>query len=312
MQPKQSNTLCNASLATSRTSLGKRAQDEAWCDLQFKRKRPNCCDSIRTTSSKPGRKWQHTDNIDDSGSTARPEPTQWTLPFTKEDLELLLTHELVESLQLHDGLTVLCSAPPRPLITQSYLSELDLVLYDAKFRYNVNFEKKGFFQPSYQGDRGRRKFVHEQQYWEAMSIEFAIYTRYRHLSEQYHGLPWSLQADIVPGISILWRFPQMLTDLSDLVCMVVPRHMWDLVRQRFDVPLIMQKLGRGIFKLNALVEWLGMLLQRSCAPRRDAQIRAAVATTTKAVCDDDLKGMVLSLKEFFYIIETMKLVSSLS
>ena len=240
-----------------------------------------------------------------------PSTEKWTLPFTVEDLELWLTHELVKNLELHDGLSVFCSAPPRPLITRSYLSELDWVLHDPKFRQNINFEKKGFFQPSYHGANGRIKLVHEKLYWEAMSIEFAIYARSRRLLSTNQQSPlWSPTAAIIPGISIPWRFPQLLADLSDLICTVAPRQMWDLVRQCFDVPLIMQKLGRGIFKLDTLIEWLGILLQKSCAPRRDVEIRAAVATTTKAVFNDDMKGMVLGLKRFFYIIETMKLVSS--
>ena len=314
MEPMKSSPLYHAHLAESHTTVGKRAHDPNWDELQAKRQRSNNPTCKRTTCSPPGKQSQQaSENI---GSESEPTPLslakEWTLPFTSESLELWLTPKFIDSLQLHGGLNVFCHAPSSPLITQRYLSELNSVLSDAKFRHDINFDRKSTFQPRRQGERAGKNFTHEQQYWEAMSIEFAIYARCRRLLSLHRIKPsWSPEAFVVPGISIPWRFPQMLRDLSDLVCMVVPESMGDLVHQRFDVQLIMQKIGRGIFKLNALVEWLGMLLQKSCAPHRDKEIQAAVATSAKAVSNEDIKGIVLSLKRFFYIIETMKLVGSL-
>ena len=311
MQPTQSSPLCHARLVESRTNLGKRAHDPSWHESQAKSHRSNHSLCKRAKHSLVGKTSQQINGSVKSGSTPMSPTKEWTLPFTLKSLELWLTPKHIKSLQLNKGLEVICHAPSRPLITRSYLSELDWVLNDAKFRHDVNFDGKSIIQPRRQGERVGKNFIHEQQYWEAMSIEIAIYARCRrHPFSHTLNLSWSTDTSVVPGISIPWRFPQMLLELSDLVCMVVPSRTWDSVRQRFDVPLIRQKLSRGIFQLNALVEWLGMLLQKSCAPHRDKEIQQAVAKTAEAVSSEDVKGTVLSLKRFFYIIETMKLVSS--
>ncbi|KAL8733367.1 MAG: hypothetical protein Q9166_002191 [cf. Caloplaca sp. 2 TL-2023] len=200
-----------------------------------------------------------------------------------------------------------------PPITKDSLSELDLnrIVNDTRLRHDLNFEHEIMFRPNTYGTRGAEKKREDNEYFEALVIEFAHYIR-----RQRNPASSSPQAGFTPPANMRpkssssrfpRRLPPMIVAISEVIKTLVPTAKWQSVDDQFDVDLRMQELEHGICDIAGLFEWIGKLLLCSCSPMRDPVVTAMVAKSQQAVIAQDPHQLVNSIKDLFGVLETMKL-----
>lgn len=228
-------------------------------------------------------------------------------------IEAYLEPETLRRLQIHSiHLTYMWSANVDPPVTVRSLSELDLVriVHDPKLRHDLNFEREISFRPNIDSPRCQQKEAVANAYWEALTIEFALYIKYRHnlVSNRVSAppLPWISETLNSPRLPM--RLPRMFVTIRDVLKTLVPGAECSAVDQRLDVDLLMQELENGACDVKGLSNWLRQLLLGSCSPLRDTEVEKMANTVHEGVDKDDARILVNGLKVLFGILEIMKLV----
>ena len=228
-------------------------------------------------------------------------------------IEAYLEPETLHRLQIPSiHLTYLWSANVDPPVTVRSLSELDLVriIHDAKLRHDLNFEREISFRPNVDSPRCQQKEAAANAYWEALTIEFALYIKYRHnlVSSKVSAppLPWISETPNSPRLPM--RLPRMFVTIRDVLKTLVPGSECSAVDQRLDVDLLMQELENGACDVKGLSNWLRRLLLGSCSPLRDTEVEKMANIVHEGVDKDDARILVSGLKVLFGILEIMKLV----
>ena len=207
-----------------------------------------------------------------------------------------------------------------PPITSASLSELDLarIINDPKLRHDINFEREISFKPNVYGEHLQEKLEQAQMYWEALINEFAFYSqRQRHLqnkaSKESDRRVFALPpTDLATLRRAAVRLPHTFAAIREILKTLVPGSEWDAIDERLDVDLLIQELENGVCDVRGLADWLGQLLLRSCSPLRDSQVNDMVALIQKGADKDDPRLLAFGLKDLFGILETMRLVSTLT
>ena len=234
----------------------------------------------------------------------------------RECLYRWFTSDELADLQLKWGsrLQAFWEALPEPPITQQSLSELDIprIIQNASLRHDLNFEPEVSFRPNHHGPQGQKKLRDAGIYWEALSIELAIYfgRQKRNTSRQPH-IQTSSQWQPEPARTserLPWRLPQMFKTLREVLKTLVPAADWSLVDQTLDVGLLIQQLDKGVCDLTGLSEWLGELLRRSCSPMRDDTVMYVIKLMQEASLAGNARELVCGINNLFGVLETMKLV----
>ena len=240
--------------------------------------------------------------------------------MTRDNLEAYLTSDVLQRLQIEPAnLAYYRDANNlEPPVTKASLSELDLVriINDPKLRHDLNFEREITFKPNTWGEHGKEKLDNAKMYWEALIIEFALYSRrQRQLDtpESKDSDPTTFTAHIT-DLSILRpmavRLPHMFVAVREIIKTLVPGSEWTAVDERLDVDLLIQELENGACDIKGLADWLERLLLRSCSPLRDHKVTDMVALIHEGTDKDDARLLVSGLQALFGILETMKLASS--
>lgn len=237
--------------------------------------------------------------------------------MTLDTLETYLTLKELDRLGIKSSdLRFLWDASIDPPVTKASLSELDLVriVNDAKLRHDVNFDQEVSFRPNTHGEVFQLRQTLEKGYWEALTIEFALYiTRRRDISSnrsESPKSPWHLgPASVNKGPPL--RLPKMFRTIQEILKTLVPVYEWPTVDTRLDVDLLIQQLEKGVCDILALSQWLSSLLLGSCSPMRDCFVATMVSIIRRGVESEHAGCIAEGLKHLFYILENMKLVSSL-
>ena len=256
---------------------------------------------------------QKTPEISDQPRTKVENPT-----MTSASIEAYLGPETLRQLDISSiKLTYLWSASVDPPVTAQSLAELDLVriINDAKLRHDLNFEREISFRPNVNGPRSQQKEAIANAYWEALTIEFALYIKLRHNvilntsnTLQPAALPWRLDCQNAPQAP--QRLARMFATIRDVLKTLIPGSECTVVDQRLDVDLLMQELENGACDVNGLCDWLRQLLLGSCSPLRDPEVEEMADIIHEGVDQNDARRLVHGLKVLFSILETMKLVCS--
>lgn len=238
--------------------------------------------------------------------------------MTPATLETYLTPKEMARLGISsEDLRFLWDASTDPPVTKASLSELDLVriVNDAKLRHDVNFDREVSFRPNTHGEVFQLRQALEEGYWEALTIEFALYiTRRRNMSSnrpespESPESPWHLGPASVNKVEL--RLPKMFRTIQEILKTLVPMSEWPAVDTRLDVDLLMQQLEKGVCDILALSQWLSSLLLGSCSPMRDCLVANMVSIIRRGVENEHAGRIAEGLKHLFYILENMKLVSS--
>lgn len=236
--------------------------------------------------------------------------------MTPAALETYLTLQELERLRIRSiDLRFLWTASTDPPVTRASLSELDLVriVNDAKLRHDVNFDREVSFRPNTHGEVFQLRQALEEGYWEALTIEFALYiTRHRDMSSnrpESSESPWHLGP--ASGAKVPLRLKKMFRTIQEILKTLVPVSEWPAVDTRLDVDLLIQQLEKGVCDILALSQWLSSLLLGSCSPMRDGLVADMVRMIRRGVESEHAGYIAEGLKHLFYILENMKLVSSL-
>ena len=232
--------------------------------------------------------------------------------MTPATLESYLTSKELDRLGISSrDLQFLWTASTDPPVTKASLSELDLVriVNDVKLRHDVNFDREVSFRPNTHGEVFQLRQALEKGYWEALTIEFALYmTRRRDISSRRPGSPWHLGPTCVGKVPL--RLPKMFRTIQEILKTLVPMSEWPAVDTRLDVDLLIQQLEKGVCDILALSQWLSSLLLGSCSPMRDCLVANMVSIIRCGVESEHAGRIAEGLKHLFYILENMKLVSS--
>ncbi|KAL8800153.1 MAG: hypothetical protein Q9223_007371 [Gallowayella weberi] len=205
------------------------------------------------------------------------------------------------------------TASQDPPINKESLSELDLnrIVHDTRLRHDLNFEHEIMFRPNTYGRRGTRKKREDNDYFEALAMEFDHYIRRQRKLALSTSAPDSSTPARRRSESSSSRFPQrlppMINAIREVIKTLVPTAKWETVDDQFDVDLRMQELEHGICDIAGLFEWTGKLLLGSCSPMRDPVVNAMVDKSQQAVSAQDAHQLVGSIRELFGVLETMKL-----
>lgn len=236
--------------------------------------------------------------------------------MTLAALETYLTLPELERLRIRPrDLRFLWTASNDPPVTMASLSELDLkrIVNDAKLRHDVNFDREVSFRPNTHGEVFQLRQALEEGYWEALTIEFALYiTRRRDISStrpDSSESPWHLGP--ASGAKVQLRLKKMFRTIQEILKTLVPMSEWPAVDTRLDVDLLIQQLEKGVCDILALSQWLSSLLLGSCSPMRDGLVADMVRMIRRGVESEHAGCIAEGLKHLFYILENMKLVSSL-
>lgn len=200
-----------------------------------------------------------------------------------------------------------------PPVTKESLSELDLnrIVSDARLRHDLNFEHEIMFRPNTYGTRGAKKKRDEDEYFQALFIEFDHYIRRQRSPPSSPARPRSNETasthHTTLPVNVPRRVPRMLGSVRDVVKTLVPAVKWQTVDEQFDVDLRMQELEHSICDIAGLIEWLGKLLLCSCSPMRDPLVKAMITKTQDAIMAQDAHQLVNAIKDLFGVLETMKL-----
>ena len=240
--------------------------------------------------------------------------------MTSESLQPFLTMETMRDLQLRAAsLSYLWSAETDPPITKASLSELELarIINDARLRHDLNFEREVSFRPNMCGDRGKRKQMLADAYWEALVTEFAIYITRRHSelsnpsnSESDTTSLWLRRPDSLWHVPL--RLPRMFEAIKEILKTLVPASEWSIIDERMDITLLLQQLEKGVCDIPTLIEWLGALLLCCCSPQRDPMVTEMVSRIRTGFENNNPRLLVRGLRDLFGVLELMKLVSYIS
>lgn len=235
--------------------------------------------------------------------------------LTCESLEEFLTQEELDRFNLDPSvLSRLWCAQVEPPITKATLSELDLERFstDPQLRHDVYIDRGVSFRPTVNGPAAKEKRQQANWYWDALVIEFALYSTRRKLLSQpsrdskVMASPWLHLTN--PGWAPM-RLPTMFRVIQEITKSLVPLLEWTMVDARLDVVLLIQELEQGVCDIHGLIDWLGMLLLGSCSPMRDPLVKEMVSTVQDGVKTANARVIVDGLRDLFGILEIMKLVS---
>ena len=237
--------------------------------------------------------------------------------MTTESSPLSLTVERMRGLQSRaTSLSYLWAASPDPPITKESLSELELarIINDVRLRHDLNFEREVSFRPNTCGDRGKRKKLEADTYWEALITEFAIYITQRQSessnpssSEPVSTSLWLQRPPSLRHVPL--RLPGMFKAIQEILKTLVPGSEWTMIDDRLDIDLILRQLEKGVCDIPTLIEWLGGLLQRCCSPQRDHVVIDMVSSIRNGFENNNPYLLVKGLRDLFGVLELMKLVS---
>ena len=235
--------------------------------------------------------------------------------LSDDDILQYLVKEIEENVKVggEEGSRHYMNASMQPHITSSSLEELDMtrIINNPKLRHDVNFDRDLHFRPNLDGSKGKQKILQADQYWNAVLVEFSLYS---HLQRSLYTLRTqrSTQAYDENDLNRLMRLalrrlPNIFVAVRDILKTLVPDHDQAAVAERLNVEHLIQQVQHGVCDLENLSEWLAMVLKNHCAPMRDGMVDAMekmITTGAREQCNEEL---VRGLRALMNILEAMKL-----
>lgn len=194
-----------------------------------------------------------------------------------------------------------------PPITAASLSELEAccILNNPKLRHDINFDRELHFRPNLDGDRGKVKIQAADDYWTALEVELEVYA---HMAASPFDMRLIASTTYYRHFCTSnQRLPAMFKAAKDIIFSMNEKSDMPGLKEAMDVDLMMQQVQKGIFNLVALADFLQHLLKAHCAPMRDSWVDRVCEMLRKGWQAGDLKAVVLGFKEFYALLEAMKL-----
>jgi hypothetical protein len=188
-------------------------------------------------------------------------------------------------------------------ITRQSLSELDIgsIINNSKLRHDINFDRELHFRPNLDGQKGLLKRQTQKAYWCAVEIELCLYKIfYGGVGSDY--VPKDVDIDALKK-KIQKRLPAMFETIKEIVINLVPERDQEAVKDRLDVPMLMQEIEKQLCDFVSISQGLASLLKRHCAPMRDNMVDGMV----RKMQEGDASSIAAGLRDLFGVLEAMKL-----
>ncbi|KAH3681851.1 hypothetical protein WICPIJ_007157 [Wickerhamomyces pijperi] len=179
----------------------------------------------------------------------------------------------------------------QPPVNVQSLSEIDLteITKNPQLRHDILFDPHLQFRPNLDGERGKRKKMSYDKYWNSIKIEIELF-----LSGN-------------PEIYENSKIPTLFTTLKDILVTLLPSKDRQAVMDVMDVELITQQMVNKSLDFVALSHWLSEIFKAHCAPMRDAWADEMVCKFRESQEEKSVSKLVEGLRMVFTILEAMKL-----
>ncbi|CAN6622086.1 hypothetical protein TRVA0_008S03202 [Trichomonascus vanleenenianus] len=183
---------------------------------------------------------------------------------------------------------------PPPVNAQS-LREIDLqeIFKNPQLRHDIIFDPQLQFRPNLDGERGKRKRMVADRYWDAVVAEF----------EFVAAQPAGVEADLMPNS----KLPLLFHTLREILLSLLPVKDRVYVDSVLDPELLVQQLRHAALDFAALAHWLSGVFKAHCAPMRDAWVDQMVSRVELGVETRSPRRLVDGIRLVFAILEAMKL-----
>ncbi|ODV93367.1 hypothetical protein PACTADRAFT_51966 [Pachysolen tannophilus NRRL Y-2460] len=178
-----------------------------------------------------------------------------------------------------------------PPVNLQSLREIDLheILKNPQLRHDILFDPQLQFRPNLDGERGRKKKMMVDKYWDDIKKE----------CEQY-----VLKRQFNTSVS---RLPILFTTLREILISLLPSKNRAAVYDIMDDDLLVQQLKNFAFDFVSLAKWLSEVFKSHCAPMRDSWVDEMTSKFVAAQEEGSVDKLVDGLRMIFAILEAMKL-----
>lgn len=180
---------------------------------------------------------------------------------------------------------------PPPVNTQS-LREIDLqeIFKNPQLRHDIIFDSQLQFRPNLDGERGKRKRLLAERYWDSVVSEFEF-------------LSSSSSCDLKTNS----KLPLLFHTLRDILLSLLPLKDRCYVDSILDPDLVIQQIRHCALDFLSLAQWLAEVFKAHCAPMRDSWVDQMVDRVELGIETKSARRLVEGLRMTFAILEAMKL-----
>ena len=207
--------------------------------------------------------------------------TNTSTPAETESFSTEVPLQRMHSSSYANSLTNLTAGPTvfTPYINRTYLKNLDTATLERNMQVRHDLMVEEGYRASLPSRQGFTE-ENEQHYWQSIRLEVA-----------------ELQ---LPEVKNAPRLAALISEIREMMIELYPR--CELVVGEFaefleDTEFILQQLKRGALDIKGFFQFLGHVMKKNCAPKRDSMVDAMIS------CDCPIEGLNKALK----LIELMKL-----
>jgi hypothetical protein len=199
--------------------------------------------------------------------------------------------------------TSMATMPQPPPVNSQSLKEIDLqeIFKNPQLRHDVVFDPQLQFRPNLDGERGKRKRLLAEKYWESVVVEAKYFIQDNPV---WHGKSTNGPTKTLNASS---KLPLLFSTLRDILVTLLPAKDRSLVDSVLDTDLIIQQIEHGTLDFINLAAWLASVFKAHCAPMRDSWVDQMVDRIQLGVQSNSARRLVEGLRMIFAILEAMKL-----
>ncbi|KAL6948991.1 hypothetical protein ACO0QE_001473 [Hanseniaspora vineae] len=244
--------------------------------------------------------------------------TNYVTPFQKAQVMIPTMHDSLEKrIRYLLYLQTTFETAPLPPINLDCLREIDLneIIKNPQLRHDIIFDPLLQFRPNMDGERGLRKKLKADKYWNDVLLEISVIYNNQdeniESNDRFASLTSapSTQEDYVNKLfskdkSLLLPLFQ---SLKDILMSIIPKKDLENVHLIMDIDLILQEFLKKSINLTNFSNWLTTIFKNQCAPMRDSWVDTINENFVTADANKDIGLLVEALKSTFQLLEAMKL-----
>jgi hypothetical protein len=176
-----------------------------------------------------------------------------------------------------------------PPVNGASLREIDLteIFKNPQLRHDIVFDPQLQFRPNLDGERGKRKKMLAEKYWQAIGED--------------------CEALVSGSATAPPRLILMFSTLREILLSLLPAKNRSQVDAVLDPELLMQQIRHSALDFVGLAKWLAEVFKAHCAPMRDAWVDQMVDRIELGISTRAPHRLVEGLRMVFAILEAMKL-----
>ena len=181
-----------------------------------------------------------------------------------------------------------------PPVNLHSMHEIDLqeVLKNPQLRHDILYDPQLQFRPNLDGERGKRKRIQSENYWNMIKIETQNFL---------HNDNFRVNGN--SPIIIMFQC------LKSILISLIPSKDITQIEEILDMSLLIQQINSKCFNFTGFANWICSIFKLHCAPMRDAWVDELNSLFYQSAKSDSLNidYLVEGFKTLFLILEAMKL-----